>query len=215
MKCVRCNKDKDLTDYRRRKDGSVFDRVCLECREPEKYKLAQERKALFKSGKWKCYTCQEVKSLSEFPKHPKNNPSRCKACKKIWYTEHRAKNGELLRKKDSEYRKERHASDPEKYKLADRRRQLKYSFNISLEDYEKMFETQGGLCGICGKTDTSKNLAVDHDRRCCPGKRSCGDCVRGLLCGSCNPKLGFYEIFVDEVEGWRNMRYVKSVEPEC
>jgi hypothetical protein len=43
-------------------------------------------------------------------------------------------------------------------------------------------------CGICGESNTT--LAVDHDHRCCPGKYSCGQCVRGFLCNSCNNGLG-------------------------
>lgn len=39
-------------------------------------------------------------------------------------------------------------------------------------------------CGICGAA-TMKNgnsLHVDHDHACCPGERSCGACIRGVLC---------------------------------
>ena len=31
---------------------------------------------------------------------------------------------------------------------------------------------------------------MDHYHKCCPGKTSCGKCVRGLLCGNCNTILG-------------------------
>lgn len=30
------------------------------------------------------------------------------------------------------------------------------------------------------------NFAIDHDHRCCPGERSCGQCVRGIVCRACN-----------------------------
>ena len=43
-------------------------------------------------------------------------------------------------------------------------------------------------CLICESTE--RKLHVDHDHACCPGTRSCGSCVRGLICGPCNRGLG-------------------------
>lgn len=42
-------------------------------------------------------------------------------------------------------------------------------------------------CNLCGRAD---DLVVDHDHQCCPGKKSCGLCVRGVLCRAHNAWLG-------------------------
>lgn len=41
--------------------------------------------------------------------------------------------------------------------------------------------------------DSRDDLAIDHDHSCCPGNDSCGKCVRGVLCRSCNLTLGGME----------------------
>lgn len=78
-------------------------------------------------------------------------------------------------------------------------------YGITAAQWQDMFDAQGGKCGICKKATGSgggKRLAVDHDHNCCPGKRSCGKCVRGLLCASCNQKVGFYEDYKEEIKSW-------------
>lgn len=72
-----------------------------------------------------------------------------------------------------------------------RREHLWRSFKITPEQYQAMFEMQGGVCAICGsQPGASQVLAVDHDHACCPGERTCGSCIRGLLCRQCNSYLG-------------------------
>jgi hypothetical protein len=68
-------------------------------------------------------------------------------------------------------------------------------YGIEWEQYERMLAAQGGVCAICGKPPkggrtSSGRLHVDHDHACCPGMKSCGKCIRGLLCSNCNRGIG-------------------------
>ena len=47
---------------------------------------------------------------------------------------------------------------------------------------------QQGSCVVCSR-DLGGGFHIDHDHQCCPGATSCGQCVRGLLCGGCNYKI--------------------------
>jgi hypothetical protein len=71
------------------------------------------------------------------------------------------------------------------YKAVTRNWRLKKNFGISLEDYNRMFQEQQGLCLGCYQHQSSFNkaFAVDHDH--VTGK------VRGLLCMKCNSILGY------------------------
>ena len=54
-------------------------------------------------------------------------------------------------------------------------------------------EKSGYKCPICLAPIDQSSAAVDHDHSCCPGKKSCGKCVRGLLCSMCNSGLAFFQ----------------------
>lgn len=64
-------------------------------------------------------------------------------------------------------------------------------YNLGRGRFEEMLAAQGGVCAICGTDEPGGRGAfhVDHDHACCDGPRSCGDCVRGLLCTLCNMGL--------------------------
>lgn len=53
-------------------------------------------------------------------------------------------------------------------------------------------------CEACGRSGAvGRTLHIDHDHSCCPGPRSCGNCVRGLVCEPCNKGFGHFD---DDVE---------------
>lgn len=84
----------------------------------------------------------------------------------------------------------------DKYRRCRRRRYEPYSrslqikYNIALADYLRMHRQQNHRCAICRR---KRKLYVDHDHACCKGQRSCGKCVRGLLCCGCNLFVGRIE----------------------
>ena len=69
------------------------------------------------------------------------------------------------------------------------------NYNGTKEFVDRLLEFQGGRCAVCGTHNSgTKAMHIDHDHACCPGRRSCGACVRGLLCSNCNWRgLAWYE----------------------
>ena len=90
-----------------------------------------------------------------------------------------------------------HAADHERRRRARKEELRRYRrHGIDEATYVALLEAQAGGCAICS-TDTpdsaGRSWHIDHDHRCCPGAYSCGLCVRGLLCGSCNQGIGYFQ----------------------
>jgi hypothetical protein len=84
------------------------------------------------------------------------------------------------------YMKEYNKSHPtRKY---DRNYHLVSTYNLTLEDYNKMFEEQHGCCAICGRhqSEFKRSLAIDHNHITYK--------VRGLLCNNCNRAIGLLQV---------------------
>jgi hypothetical protein len=76
--------------------------------------------------------------------------------------------------------------------------EIKKSFNVTPEWYAAKLAEQDGHCALCLNVDSGKRrLNIDHHHKCCATRRTCGKCVRGILCGRCNNCLERME-----VPGW-------------
>lgn len=122
-------------------------------------------------GRKTCVTCEVEKPTSEFPRN-KNHPDGfsyvCKGCAR-------------------DYR------DVNKDKLAESR--VEYSllskYGLTKAAFDAKLAEQNGCCGVCGTDDPGvKGWMVDHDHECCPEEKTCGQCLRKILCNRCNLMLG-------------------------
>ena len=81
---------------------------------------------------------------------------------------------------------------------------LKFHYNVTADQYDRILAAQGGVCAICREPSDSarsKRLFVDHDHQT--------GTPRGLLCHRCNAGLGYFrerpELFhaaVDYLFAW-------------
>jgi hypothetical protein len=92
-------------------------------------------------------------------------------------------------------------------------RTLRIAHGITLAQYEERLASQGGACAICGTDERAqgREYHVDHDHRCCPGRKGCGKCIRGLLCGPCNTGIGM--LGEDAGRMWAAMMYLGGGTP--
>lgn len=128
-----------------------------------------------------CSKCKEAKTLDNFARAPRYRlgvTSWCKQCTNDYQREYNVKNKDKVFERGRKWR----AANPDHY--------LKQSYRMTREQFFTMLDEQGGCCAICGSSEPGgKNWHVDHDHSCCPGRRTCGKCTRGLLCKECNTKI--------------------------
>jgi len=89
-------------------------------------------------------------------------------------------------------------------------------YGITEAEYNQMLADQGNACAICRTPFQGRRVCIDHDHACCPvpasgHTRSCGKCIRGLLCVRCNTWLGWMETATVKLtlanEGQQKIRY--------
>jgi len=137
------------------------------------------------------------------------------------YEKHKEKRQAYGRAQSKRYREE----NREVVLLKKLNQWLVLNFKRDSEWYEKTLEEQKGHCALCDAVPNGRRLQVDHDHACCPTsrggrRRTCGECVRGLLCENCNTDLGRLENWLKQgtiaplPDTWldRALRYLLSFE---
>jgi hypothetical protein len=132
-----------------------------------------------------CARCKTWRPVSDFSRQASRADGLhpwCKTCQKDYNREYLNDPGNHAR----------HLAWRRVNESYDRSQRAQYLYGVSVSD---LLAAQDGRCAICGTDDAGgrwKTWHVDHDSTCCPRKRqrTCGACVRGLLCSSCNLMLG-------------------------
>ena len=112
-----------------------------------------------------CLGCNQEKPSDDY--YPRKNrssglESRCKDCYKIYKTEYRKNNKEIIR--------------------AQNKRRVP---GWDIDRYNSQLESQGNVCAICGDSEpASRDWCQDHDHET--------NEPRGLLCNRCNAGLGYF-----------------------
>lgn len=165
-----------------------------------------------------CNECFAFKVWDEYypnARGPKGRSSKCKECLRAQRKQRWHDNTGGHRDKDLARKSRMTAEELVVRRQYEFEYRLRAMFNLTLENFELMMTEQSGLCFLCEQPEskvhrsgTSMRLAIDHDHRCCPDKKSCGKCVRGLLCYECNLFLGKIEMKPKLVEKFNLGSYV-------
>ena len=132
--------------------------------------------------KW-CPKCEKWLPLDDFSKKPSNQPSGrsayCKPC-------------------SSTYNTKIYSQNPN-HKAHQRDYMRHYYYGVKAEQFQELWKRQDGRCAACG--DPLEVPYIDHDHACCPQQKSCGKCIRGLLCRGCNFGLGAFHDSIVRLQG--------------
>jgi hypothetical protein len=185
--CIRCGGPKD---------GGQGRRYCETC---------------INAATWACKTCGETKPIASFNRSSTGTLiAKCKDCRRTHDRARWQEEGPVRLEREKERYQRRKAENPEALAATRRAQSLRAKFGITLEQFDLLREAQGDACAMCSE-QFKETPQVDHDHACCPSLKTCGKCIRGLLCRRCNGALGFYEKYGDLAAAYLNRRNLHAV----
>lgn len=139
---------------------------------------------------------RHTKSYEGYPWHEAHKEDL-----KQYARDYRANNPEYNERRAIKAKQDR-LENPEFFKAREFAREMK-KYGTTVEWYRDRLVEQLGVCAICKhlsrRFGTLQRLQVDHDHDCCDLKtKSCGKCLRGLLCADCNVRLSYLEGILKE-----------------
>lgn len=129
-----------------------------------------------------CKKCKIKKQFKDFTKDKNYSGGTrhiCKKCAALNQKRYWSNNPDQYKK---------HLKRVKEYDAIYKQRLVRH--NLPSNTYDSMLSKHGGLCWAC--KDRAAN-SIDHDHSCCDKQFSCGNCIRGLLCGQCNTALGLLQ----------------------
>ncbi len=158
----------------------------------------------------RCSRCKETKPLSDFNKNSTAKDGlqhKCRDCGRIacrvWY----GKNLETERQRardrvrvygpaDRARNKAWAAANPEKARHHSRKKLLGTKYNMTIEEHDALFASQGMVCGACGSptANSKKGWSTDHCHTT--------GVVRGILCHHCNVGIGHAKDSAETLRAW-------------
>ena len=184
-KCPKCQTTKTSDEFFRcaSKPGGM-QTYCKSCFVQYRKDLgapAREARGEAKRLRWSavtektCGKCKATKPLSDFFKnsaraHLDGVQADCKACQIIGNKSYqRTPTG----------------------RVKQRAVQLKMKYHLTSDAISVMLAAQDNRCACCNDTlSPGRGTHIDHDHSCCPTYKTCGKCIRGLVCEPCNSMLG-------------------------
>lgn len=177
-------------------------KICSCCKESKTIDQFNKNKSCPDGLRYTCRACESAQGKVRYYKDIEETHRKNRAKGKLSHSRHREKfnaatrawrlkNPESVLAANIAFR-----TSPE-FAGYIREQQLRKNYGLTPEDYDRMYDEQGGKCAICKSDDhkgrkSVKYWPIDHCHT--TGK------IRGLLCFRCNSGLGNFKDDIDSLK---------------